>query len=334
MNHEVFISHSSRDREAADDLLLRLEARGVACWIAYRDVPAGADYSDLIPGAIRASRVVVAVLSRSALRGRHVKKEMRLAGDDDKPVVPLRLEEVELPDTFEYHIGEYQWEDAFGDGAEGAIGRVLDAVVALLAGTDTAGSVSPPRTDAPAPAPTAIDEDEEVGTSADEPHETPAPTDGARPGRRRLAALAVFLALVAAVVVLEPWSGQPGGGRSEPGPSAAPPPVWRPADDPTPLVHDEQFLVDVAGVEHSVLFRRSDRECRVGGLDVKRVDYAWDDRAATLTLGVEDDGASVLGLPRHRESRGLVRCLDGDPEKGFAWRLDDDGPVLVFHRQR
>ncbi|MBV8722991.1 MAG: toll/interleukin-1 receptor domain-containing protein, partial [Candidatus Eremiobacteraeota bacterium] len=35
---KVFISHSSKDREIADAICRHLEAMGVSCWIAPRDI--------------------------------------------------------------------------------------------------------------------------------------------------------------------------------------------------------------------------------------------------------------------------------------------------------
>lgn len=41
MAHDVFISHSAKDKEAAHGLCAGLEARGLRCWIAPRDIVPG-----------------------------------------------------------------------------------------------------------------------------------------------------------------------------------------------------------------------------------------------------------------------------------------------------
>ncbi|WP_179468215.1 TIR domain-containing protein [Mycolicibacterium vinylchloridicum] len=38
MAHDVFISHSSLDEPAADAVCAELEARGIRCWTAPRDI--------------------------------------------------------------------------------------------------------------------------------------------------------------------------------------------------------------------------------------------------------------------------------------------------------
>ena len=44
MAHDVFVSHSVKDKAVADAIVARLEADSVTCWIAPRDVVPGADW--------------------------------------------------------------------------------------------------------------------------------------------------------------------------------------------------------------------------------------------------------------------------------------------------
>jgi hypothetical protein len=50
---DVFISHSSRDRSDAQALCRALAGRGVRCWMAPRDIPAGSTRLDTILAAGR-----------------------------------------------------------------------------------------------------------------------------------------------------------------------------------------------------------------------------------------------------------------------------------------
>ena len=52
MNHDVFISYSSRNKQTALAICHVLEGHGVRCWMAPRDIPPGADYGDVIDEAI------------------------------------------------------------------------------------------------------------------------------------------------------------------------------------------------------------------------------------------------------------------------------------------
>jgi hypothetical protein len=52
MAHDVFISHSSKDKLAADAACAVLEGEGIRCWIAPRDITPGAEWSASIIDAI------------------------------------------------------------------------------------------------------------------------------------------------------------------------------------------------------------------------------------------------------------------------------------------
>ena len=55
MPHDVFISHSSADKRAADATRAILEGRGIKCWIAPRDIRPGSDGGESIVSAIEQS---------------------------------------------------------------------------------------------------------------------------------------------------------------------------------------------------------------------------------------------------------------------------------------
>jgi tetratricopeptide (TPR) repeat protein len=62
----VFVSYASRDAAVASALVETLERHGVACWIAPRDVKAGALYAEAIVRAISEAKALVLVLSERA----------------------------------------------------------------------------------------------------------------------------------------------------------------------------------------------------------------------------------------------------------------------------
>lgn len=72
----VFISYASEDAAIAAALVEALERHGIACWIARRDVKAGALYADAIVPAINVAKAVIPVLSGSAIASSHVSKEI------------------------------------------------------------------------------------------------------------------------------------------------------------------------------------------------------------------------------------------------------------------
>jgi len=77
--HAVFISHSSEDSSGAEGVCVALEAAGIHCWIAPRDVLAGRPYSGQITEAIRRTEILLVVLSQASNRSKQVLREVERA---------------------------------------------------------------------------------------------------------------------------------------------------------------------------------------------------------------------------------------------------------------
>lgn len=113
MPADIFISHASQDREAAEQILAALEARGFSCWIAVRDIPIGATYSRAIMDAIGVCRAMVVVVSAGTSASPHVVREVERAVDKNKSLLPVRIEDVRPAGDLEYFLSAVQWVDAF-----------------------------------------------------------------------------------------------------------------------------------------------------------------------------------------------------------------------------
>jgi TIR domain len=114
----VFISYASHDVAIADAVIATLERHGVACWIAPRDVKAGALYAEPIVRAISSAKALVLVLSESSVASAHVGKEVERASSKRRPVIALRIDDTPLSPALEYFLGESQWIDARASGME------------------------------------------------------------------------------------------------------------------------------------------------------------------------------------------------------------------------
>jgi TIR domain-containing protein len=77
--HDVFISYSSKDKTIGDAVCATLEASGIRCWIAPRDIAPGADWGESIIAAIQGSRVFVLVFSGHANESQQIKREVERA---------------------------------------------------------------------------------------------------------------------------------------------------------------------------------------------------------------------------------------------------------------
>jgi hypothetical protein len=124
----VFISYASQDGALASQLCAAIEASGVSCWIAPRDVRPGQSYAAAIVNAINDSRMLVLILSRHAIDSPHVLREVERASSKRRPVLSIRLDASVLPPELEYFLSANQWLDASGGPVENIVPALLAAV--------------------------------------------------------------------------------------------------------------------------------------------------------------------------------------------------------------
>jgi TolB-like protein/tetratricopeptide (TPR) repeat protein len=105
----------------------------MACWIAPRDVPPGAQYADAIVRAINSAKVLILVLSESAVGSAHVGKEIERASAKGRPIIALRIDAAPLTPALEYFLSESQWIEARSGATDAALPKLIDAVRRLLA---------------------------------------------------------------------------------------------------------------------------------------------------------------------------------------------------------
>ncbi len=115
MNKRVFLSYSSHDAAAAMEVCSALEAAGITCWIAPRDIPGGADYGDIIDKAIIGCGAFVVIFSAHSNASQWVRGEVNLAFTENKPIVPYRLDDAPLTGAMRLILNQMHWLDARND---------------------------------------------------------------------------------------------------------------------------------------------------------------------------------------------------------------------------
>jgi TolB-like protein len=127
-DRRAFISHASADRTLAESLAAYLEERGIACWMAPRDVAPGALYAEAIIRAISDSRALVLILSEHSVASAHVGKELERASSKRRPIIAVRVDAAPLPPAFEYFLSESQWIEVPALGREAAFAKLAEAL--------------------------------------------------------------------------------------------------------------------------------------------------------------------------------------------------------------
>lgn len=153
MAHDVFISHSSKDKAMADATCATLEAKGIRCWIAPRDVPPGEVYAAALNHAITSSRVFVLILSEGSNTSNHVIRELELAADRGIPILPMRIEEIVPSAAMGFYIKSIHWLDALTPPRERHLEDLYVRVHALLSvdGEKAPPPLAEPRVKPPEP---------------------------------------------------------------------------------------------------------------------------------------------------------------------------------------
>jgi hypothetical protein len=113
MPRDVFISYSQPDHDCAFDVVARLEAQGIDCWIAPRDIAPSADWAAEIMDAISSARVMILVFSANSNLSPQVRREVARAVHKQLSILPFRIEDVLPSKSLEFFLSAQHWMNAF-----------------------------------------------------------------------------------------------------------------------------------------------------------------------------------------------------------------------------
>ena len=137
MAREVFISYSQGDYACAMELVGRVEAEGIDCWIAPRDIAPSADWAAEIIDAISKSRVMILVFSASSNDSPQVRREVERAVHKQVSILPFRIENVLPSKSLEYFLSAQHWMDAFPPPREAHYARLCTYLKNQLSKSDS-----------------------------------------------------------------------------------------------------------------------------------------------------------------------------------------------------
>ena len=104
----VFISYSSKNKDEAENTISLLKKEGIDTWYSHTDIPPGADYPVEITDAIINSSCFLILLSEKSQNSRHVLSELRTAFDENKPIIPMQIDNCNIKSNFNYYLGNQQ----------------------------------------------------------------------------------------------------------------------------------------------------------------------------------------------------------------------------------
>jgi len=143
MAYDVFVSYSHEDKLTADAICGTLEAQGIRCWIAPRDINPGQEWGQAIIQAISGARIMVVVFSHHSNDSQQVMREVERAVHGGLAVLPFRIEDVKPSGSMEYFLSSMHWLDALTEDREEHILRLATSVGAILDGDTESGADRP-----------------------------------------------------------------------------------------------------------------------------------------------------------------------------------------------
>ncbi len=104
---DIFISYSSHDRDKALSLAEELRGFGTSVWID-QAIDGAMQWSSEIAQALDECKALVLLVSKSSLTSKNCVKEVTIAAESDKFILPIDLEDIKLPKEFKYHLAGIQ----------------------------------------------------------------------------------------------------------------------------------------------------------------------------------------------------------------------------------
>jgi hypothetical protein len=137
MSPDIFISHSSQNKDVADIICKTLEESGLRCWIAPRDVTPGVPYAEAILKGIYSSRLFLMIFSEASNASPQVLREVERAVAKNIPLLTVKIEEAPMTPSLEYFLSAHHWFVAVGVPLEIRLPRLFESVNRVLAASST-----------------------------------------------------------------------------------------------------------------------------------------------------------------------------------------------------
>jgi len=144
MSAEIFISYARADRDRVLPLVERLREAGVTYWLDEGNIQGATLWGKEIVEAIRNAKVLVLFATEASFESKNVAKEVAIASEWEKPILPVYLERVQVPDTLHYQLAGIQHVELFAEQEEEAFNSMLGALHTIGVALDEKIEIKPP----------------------------------------------------------------------------------------------------------------------------------------------------------------------------------------------
>jgi hypothetical protein len=114
----IFLSYSRGDAQQADDWVAHLEKFGYRVWIDRAGIRGGQQWMATIVRAIEEAHAVILLLSPNSARSDNVRREIDIAVQAKKHIIPVEIQATTIPGALLYQLAGVQliqvWRDRRG----------------------------------------------------------------------------------------------------------------------------------------------------------------------------------------------------------------------------
>ena len=122
---DVFISYSREDKDRVLELAAKLRSAGVSLWIDQGGIDGATLWGEEIVKALENAKVLLLVVTESAVRSHNVAKEVVLASERKGHILPVHLEPTQIPSSLRYPLAGIQHIEYFQGDADTNLRTIL-----------------------------------------------------------------------------------------------------------------------------------------------------------------------------------------------------------------
>ena len=143
MGAEVFISYSSLDRDIVMPVVQSLRDNGISVWVDEGNIHAADLWSEQIVQAIADCRVMIVMLSQNSADSNNVVKEVMLASEQKKILLPVYLEPSDIPAKLQYQLAGIQHLELYDQNNQNVLTDLVNGL--SKRGITLGGEISSPN---------------------------------------------------------------------------------------------------------------------------------------------------------------------------------------------
>ena len=128
MAEDIFISYSRKDSYRVMPIVKELREAGYSVWLDDTNIESAALWAEQIVEGLKNCKLLMLMASEDSLASANVLKEVMLASELEKIILPVYLEECTLPSRFQYQLAGIQHIDLFSENDKTTLELLTDSL--------------------------------------------------------------------------------------------------------------------------------------------------------------------------------------------------------------